>query len=98
MKDNDRAYIAILESEIESLRNKLNEPNIWEPRWKSYPFNENRFDLMVTNVQLATVTKYPHENRYQVRVLTFVPWNEPISKSLDEIKQIIIDMIARNQV
>jgi hypothetical protein len=99
MKDEDKtSYIAILESEIETLKNKLNEPSIWEPRWKPCKNNENRFDLMVTSIQLATVTKYQHENRYQVRVLSFVPWNEPLSKSLDEIKQIIIDLVARTQV
>ena len=96
MKDDDRAYIAILESEIESLKNKLNTPSIWEPRWKAYPNNPNRFDFMIATIRLALVTRYP--DKYQIHidhqygVLTASP-----DKSLDEIKQIIIDTIARTQ-
>jgi hypothetical protein len=99
MNDRDRTYVTILESEIEELKTKLNEPSIWEPTWKTFPANENRFDLMVANLKLATVTKYPHENIYQVSIIhQYVPWDEPMSKSLDEIKQIIIDTITRTQV
>jgi hypothetical protein len=99
MTDEDKtSYIAILESEIETLKNKLNVPSIWEPRFKVYPDNENRFDFMVATIRLAIVTRYPHENKWRIHIdHQYGVIDVSGEKTIDEVKQFIIDTVARKQ-
>lgn len=98
MKDEDcTSYIAILESEIESLKTKLNTPSIWEPRWKVYPSNQNRFDFMVADMKLAMAVKYPHEHKWQIHIdHGFGVHLLTTEHSLDDVKQYIISVIAKS--
>ena len=100
MKEDDKlAYIAILESEIEALKTKLNTPSIWEPRWKVYPSNENRFDFMVATIRLAIVTRYRHENKWRIHIdHQYGVIDVSGEKTIDEVKQYIIETIARTQI
>jgi hypothetical protein len=99
MTRHDRdSYVTILESEIESLQTKLNTPSIWEPRLKVYPNNENRFDFMIATIRLAIVTRYPHENKWRIHIdHQYGVMDVSGEKTIDEVKQFIIETITKTQ-
>lgn len=66
MKDDDRAYITILESEIETLRSKLEEAAVWKPWWKTFDKNPDRFDFMIGKCKIMTLIHNPRETAYGV--------------------------------
>jgi hypothetical protein len=51
-------YTKQLESEVETLRARLEEASFWKPWWKEYEYNPHRFDYMVGKCHLVTITLF----------------------------------------
>ncbi len=65
MTDEDKtSYIAILESEIETLKSRLESAIVWKPWWKTFEGNPNRFDFMLCKCKVMTLLYIPHDTAY----------------------------------